>query len=96
MTGEAGDGSITYTWTEIATDTYKLYYHTSTLNKTTSGVTTTDQVSSPLTISGLTNGVPIFARLVHYSTSEESDLSVEVSATPKASQSKTVVFLLGA
>ncbi|HXU63180.1 MAG TPA: fibronectin type III domain-containing protein [Polyangia bacterium] len=84
VTAAAGDGQVTVSWNAVAGATsYDVYWATS------PGVTTASTklqgATSPFVHTGRTNGATYYYRVSAVSSTGESALSAEVSATPAAS-----------
>ncbi len=82
VSATAGNGEITLSWSAVSdATTYYIYYGTA------AGVTTAStklaDVTSPKTISGLTNKVTYYFVVTAVNSGGESALSSEVSATPQ-------------
>ena len=81
-----GNASITFTWDNVASATgYNLYYGTTSGDGKTNRTILTG-VTSPKTVSGLTNGIPYYAVVTAVNADGESIISSEVSAKPFVSQ----------
>ena len=89
LTATPGNGQVTVSWSVVpGAMSYKVYYSTSPISDlTATGVRSVTVTTT--TITGLTNGTPVFFRVTVTTAGGESAASNEASATPTATTTTT-------
>lgn len=95
LSAKRGDTTLTLSWNSVNTATsYNLYYGTA-INITT-GSTKIDTITSPYTLTGLTNGTTYYFRVSANHVSSEGPLSnTDIPMTPHAAGDTLVVTVNG-